>query len=78
MSREAPPDSPAYTNVPLPASQPAVIWQALPLVALGLPVAYRLVVTGDLEDALVVRFVSKELQRFWYAATLVSHMATVG
>ena len=72
MSREAPPESPPDVRVPPPEAHHAAVWLALPLVALALPVAYRLVVTGDLDDALRVRFVSRELTRFWYAATLLS------
>ena len=78
MSREAPPESPPDVRVPPPEAHHAAVWLALPLVALALPVAYRLVVTGDLDDALRVRFVSRELTRFWYAATFVSALVLTG
>lgn len=78
MSREAPPDSPADPKVAPPEEHHAILWLALPLIALGLPVAYRLALTGDLEDALRVRFVSNDLELFWYAACLVSAVALLG
>jgi hypothetical protein len=78
MSREAPPESPPDVRVAPPEAHHAAVWLALPLVALALPVAYRLVVTGDLDDALRVRFVSREITRFWYAATFVSALVLTG
>lgn len=78
MSREAPPESPPDVRVPPPEAHHAALWLALPLVALALPVAYRVVMEGDLEDALRVRFLSKNLELFWYAATLVSALVLVG
>lgn len=78
MSREAPPDSPADPKVAPPEEHHAILWLALPLFALGLPVAYRLALTGDIEDALRVSFVSNDLELFWYAACLVSALALLG
>jgi hypothetical protein len=78
MSREAPPESPPDVRVPPPDAHHAALWLALPLVGLALPVAYRVVMEGDLEDALQVNFVRNELEVFWYAATFVSALVLMG
>lgn len=78
MSREAPPDSPPDPKVAPTEEHHAILWMALPLVALGLPFAYRLAVSGSMSDALRINFVLNDLELAWFAASLTSALTLLG